>query len=51
MSKGRRKRSELSRDDCLLVLEFFAKRVKRFASWFEMTLCLRRSAAAERRPW
>lgn len=27
----RRKRSKLSRDDCLLVLEYFAKKVKRFA--------------------
>ena len=27
----RRKRSELTKADCLLVFEFFAKRVKRFA--------------------
>lgn len=27
----RRERSELSREDCLLVLEFFAKQVVRFA--------------------
>lgn len=28
--RTRRVRSELSRNDCLLVLEFFAKKVKRF---------------------